>query len=641
MKAFLHSLKDYFFPDGDGCACECEENEECVHGFSAIEYVIIGASALMLVCSFIKPIPEAVRNALLVVAILLTGFPVLVNGIRNLFHLHADENLLMSISVVTASAIGELREAAAVAVLFGIGEAVEKLAEKRSRRSIEVLSEIRPDSANLLLADGTSEKCRAEDIEVGNEILILPFERIPLDCVVTQGEGSVDACAITGESIPVEVAPGSELLSGMINAGTVLRGKVINTFGDSAASRIIKMVSEAAERKGNAQRIITRFSKYYTPAVVLFALCLAVIPVLFGYEPREWIYRGLIVLVASCPCALVLSVPLGFFAGIGAASRKGILIKGGIYLEMLEKARAVAFDKTGTLTTSRFTVVNITPADGFSEDDVLKNAAAAEIFSEHPIAKSIIFAYSSKQGFPDIDELEKSCSSFEEIPGKGSLVVFGGLKVLCGSKRLMDAYSIDVSFLPDASVYVALNGNAAGCIEVESEMREDAASTVHSLRRLGVKRVAILTGDGDTPAQRAAELCGADSVHARLLPGQKLDELEKIKDSCGTTVFVGDGINDAPVLAAANVGAAMGLGTSAAIQSGDIVLSGSKLSSLIEAIRISKRTMRVVRENIVFATGVKLAVLCLGAFGLAPIWLAVFADAGVCVLAVLNSARIK
>lgn len=522
-----------------------------------------------------------------------------------------------------------------VALLFTLGELLEDLAVGRSRRQIEQLAKIRPDRALKVREDGSTVEIDANDVEIGDTLRIPAHERIAVDCTVLSGESEIDASALTGESRPVYAGPGSILLSGGMNGSGSLTVRADNRAESSAAARILDMVSESAARKGSSERFITRFARIYTPVVTLLAIILAVAPPLLGMGAwQDWIYRALVFLVASCPCALVISVPLGFYSGIGAASRRGVLIKGGRYIEALAKAKTAAFDKTGTLTTGRLTVTRIDRAPDFEEAAVLRLAALAEQHSPHPAALAI-----REQAGELSAAGEAAVSSLSELPGMGVSAVIDGKAVLCGGKRLMDANHINVPWA-DAAVYLAVNGKPAAAFQMESELHPDAADALRRLHGLGIRKIAMLTGDRRTEAERIAGKLEIDEVRADLLPEGKLEALRALKQENGAALFVGDGINDAPVLAEADAGIAMGLGSAAAIEAGDVVLTSGSLDKLPDAIRLSRRVMGVVRFNIAFALTVKAAVLILAAVGFAPMWAAVFADVGVSLLSVLNAARL-
>lgn len=616
-----------------GCGHEHHHEESGHKNIWPIASLVI--AAVLMAAGFIlrlfDSLPEFAADIAFVAAAVLAGYPVLIDGVRDLLKLRLDEHLLVSIAVIAACIIGEFPEAAAVTIFFQVGEMFEEFAVNRSKKSIAALTEIRPDTANVM-ENGALVKKRAEEIAIGTVITVLPFERVPLDGAVRSGQSSLDASAITGESIPIDASAGTQALSGMINGSGTLEIEVTSSYGDSAASRIIDMVENASSRKASAERTVSKFARIYTPAVVAAAILLAVIPSLITGNWSEWIHRSLIFLVASCPCALVLSVPLSFFAGIGASSKRGILVKGGEFIEKLSKADTVIFDKTGTLTTGDLSVNKVTPAPGHTEEEVLQYAAGCEYYSNHPIAKAIVSAYGNTD--------EASIANFQETPGHGTAAHVLGKEVLCGGKAMMEQSGIDISALPEAQVYVCVEGGLIGAVQVSSTVRDDAAQAVRELKLLGIKHVVMLTGDNEKAAAQTAQACGITEYRAGLLPGDKVSTLEELKQGSAGTVFVGDGINDAPVLATADVGVAMGLGTDAAIEAGDIVLTNNRPSRLAEAIRLFRRTMGIVKFNIAFALIVKAAVLLLGALGLASMWAAVFADVGVSVLAVLNASRI-
>lgn len=605
------------------------------HSEKTVTVTLIIAGVMFALAYILKlfAVPDWIQTVLFIGCVILAGWKVFIEAIKSLKHISLDEHLLLMIAVAAACAIGEVPEAAAVTLFFGIGELLEDFAVGRSRRSINALSEIRPDTAHIVNEDGTSIQVAAKDVECGSVLRIHPFERVPLDCVVLNGFSTVDTSALTGESVPQETAPGSELMSGSVNGSGTLEVRVTNSYEKSAASRIIEMVESAAERKAPAERLITKFSRYYTPAVVLMAVLLAIIPpAFFGGEWTDWLHRSLVFLVASCPCAFVLSVPLGFFAGIGAASKQGVLVKGGTFVEKMNKVGAVVFDKTGTLTTDSFKVTKIHVADEENEDEVASLAALTESRSSHPLARALN-SYAGKL-------TEEALTEYEEIPGRGVSAVINGDKILCGAHRLMEENGLDCAAFPDCPVYVAKNGKVIGAIEMEGCLRDDAKATVDELHALGIKRIVMLTGDHEQAAKRTAEECGITEYYAELLPEDKVEKLEQIKKESGVTVFLGDGINDAPVLASADVGVAMGFGTDAAREAGDIVLTNDRPSKLPQSIKLFRRCMNVVKFNIVFTLAVKAIVLILGAMNLAGMWAAVFADVGVTVIAVLNSTRV-
>ncbi len=599
----------------------------------------MGISALLLALAFLPMIEGWPKAILFALSALISGYPVVIQGYKTLRHGEMDETLLMSIASLAAFGMGEFAEGAAVTLFFRIGEAFEDYASRRSRNMIRSLSDLQPDTAHLLLADGKMQTVAAAEIAVASEIVILPHERVPLDGVILRGSSSLDAAALTGESLPVGAVPGERVSSGMMNADGTLVVRVSSTVTDSAAARIIRMVEDAVERKGSAHKKITRFARVYTPTVVVLAVLLFVIPSLITGDWQEWLRRALGFLVASCPCALVLSVPLSFFAGMGAAAKQGIIIKGGIFLENLAKARHFAFDKTGTLTTGEMSVSELTPAPGISPDTLLLLAAACETHSTHPLAKAIVTHATQSLPRTSIDPAQ--LSNFSEMPGGGTMAVYQGQQLLCGGLRLMQAQQIDVSALPESAVYLAADGKALGAIAFTGELRPQVHSLFQRLRsgKGAAKQLVMLTGDSESQAFPLAQELGMDTYRAGLLPEEKLRFVEQMKQE-GSVVFVGDGINDAPVLAAADAGVAMGLGTQAASEAADIILVGSNLARLADAQIICRRTMRIVNSNIVFCLLVKGAILLLELCGLAPISAAVFADVGVLLVTVLNASRL-
>ena len=552
-----------------------------------------------------------------------------------------DENFLMALATIGAFGIGEYPEGVAVMLFYQIGELFQGLAVNRSRRSITALMDIRPESANLIVGEDTRVVSPTE-VSIGDRIVVKPGERVPLDGIVLEGSTMVDTSALTGESVPRSVAMGSTVLSGFINRNGVITVEVTKTFGESAVSKILELVENAASHKAKTENFITKFARGYTPVVVITALLLAVIPplVLSGASFSDWIYRALVFLVISCPCALVVSIPLGFFGGIGAASKSGILIKGSNYLEALGDVKYVVFDKTGTLTKGQFKVTGIYPAEGWgsSESDLLRLAAYAESHSSHPIAESIKEAYNA-----DINN--ELISQYNEISGHGIEVRVDGKAVLAGNARLMDREGIPYR-VPDQGgtiVHLAVDKQYAGSLVIADEVKEDAARAISSLKGLGISKTVMLTGDSASVAESVAKKLGIDEVYAELLPEHKVEQMERLeslKAQREKIIFVGDGINDTPVLARADVGIAMGgLGSDAAIEAADIVIMTDEPSKIATAIGIAKRTRTIVWQNIIFALGVKAVFLLLGAFGYATMWEAVFSDVGVTILAVLNSVR--
>ncbi len=593
-----------------------------------------------LILSALPSLPFYAGLALLIAAYIILGADVIFKALRNIIKGRIfDENFLMTVSTVGAFVIGEYPEAVAVMLFYQVGEFFQSLAVKRSRKSISQLMDIRPDSA-AVSRNGEIIVVPPETVSVGELIVVRPGEKIPLDGVVTEGTSMIDTKALTGESIPRTVREGDEVLSGCINENGVITVKVTKSFGDSTAVKIIDMVENASSRKAPTENFITTFARYYTPVVVILAALLAIIPPLcFGAEWVEWIRRGFVFLVISCPCALVISIPLTFFGGIGAASRHGVLVKGSNYLEALNNVSTVVFDKTGTLTKGVFKVTQVIPSEGFDSEQVIELAAMAEGFSTHPIAKSIHTAYGR--------EIDKTAlSDYHEISGKGISVTASGKNILAGSDRLMEENGITFTPCPDAGtkVYVSENGKFAGCILIADEIKPDSKYAVKELRKKGVRKLIMLTGDDESIARSVAGKAGLDEYYAQLLPHEKVgmvEALDQKKPSGSKLVFVGDGINDAPVLARADVGIAMGgLGSDAAIEAADVVLMTDEPSKLAEAIEVARDTKRIVIENIIIALGIKGIFLILGALGIAGMWLAVFGDVGVALIAVLNAMRI-
>lgn len=577
---------------------------------------------------------------LFLVSYLLVGGEVVFRALKNISKGQVfDENFLMSVATIGAFAIGEYPEGVAVMLFYQVGEAFQRLAVNRSRKSISALMDIRPDFANLKIGNEV-RKVTPEEVGIGDLILVKPGEKVPLDGRIVEGRSALDTSALTGESLPRDVEPGSEVLSGSINKNGVLTIEVSKEFGESTISKILDLVQNASSKKAPTENFITTFARYYTPLVVFAALALAVIPplVIPGAAFADWIYRALAFLVVSCPCALVISIPLSFFGGIGGASRNGILVKGSNYLEALNNIDTIVFDKTGTLTKGIFVVTQTVGANGWTEQELLVYAAHAESFSNHPIALSIQKAYGQK-----IDG--QRLTEEEEIPGQGIRVKVDGRLVLAGNGKLMD--SAGIAWQPanalGSIVYLSVDGVFAGYIVISDELKPDSRKAIRDLKVLGVNNTAMLTGDSRAVGESIAREIGLDSVYTELLPHQKveqLEQLEKKKRPGGKLVFVGDGINDAPVLARADIGIAMGaLGSDAAIEAADVVLMTDEPSKIVAAIRVARKTKAIVWQNIIFAMGVKIIVLALAASGIATMWEAVFGDVGVTVIAILNAMR--
>ena len=547
-----------------------------------------------------------------------------------------DENFLMTIATLGALAIGELPEAVAVMLFYQIGELFQSLAVDKSRKSVKELMNIRPDYANVE-REGNLQKVDPENVKIAEIIIIKPGEKIPLDGIIIEGESSLNTVALTGESMPTNVKQGDEVLSGCVNNTGLLKVKVMKEFGESTVSKILELVENASSRKSKSEAFISKFAKYYTPIVVIIALIIAIIPpIIFSQSFITWIYRALTFLVVSCPCALVISIPLSFFGGIGASSKIGVLVKGSNYLEALSNIEIIVCDKTGTLTEGKFKVQNISPT-GVTEKELLKLASYAENYSTHPIALSIKEEYGEK-----IDP--KKISDVKEISGKGVKATINGEEILVGNAKLMKEYKINLPENNKNQIYVSRNNNYIGSIEVSDKIKEDSYKTVKELKKHNVKKIVMLTGDKDEVSKEVSEKLGLDEYHSELLPQDKVkivEDLMKNKSEKSKLLFVGDGINDAPVLALSDIGVAMGgLGSDAAIEAADIVIMTDEPSKIAEVINVSKRTMKIVKENIIFALTVKVLVLILASLGIATMWAAVFADVGVSVLAILNALRI-
>lgn len=592
--------------------------------------------AAAVLCAVFPAMPWPAQAALYLIPYFVIGYDVLRKAVMGIVHGEVfDENFLMAIATVGAMLLGEYGEGVAVMLFYQVGELFQSYAVGKSRRSIAGLMDIRPDSANLEEADGSLRTVDPEEVAVGAVIVVRPGEKIPLDGVVLEGESTLNTAALTGESRPRSARPGEAVISGSVNGDGVLRVQVTKAYGQSTVARILDLVENSSLKKAKAENFITKFARYYTPAVCFAALALAVLPPLvLGGGWAMWVERALTFLVISCPCALVISIPLTFFGGIGGASRCGILVKGGNYLEALAHTGTVVFDKTGTLTKGVFRVSRVSPAPGHTEAEVLELAALAESYSSHPISKSLREACPAPAG---------RAENAQEIAGQGVATQVDGALVLAGNAKLMQARSID--FVPDDGVgtvvYVAREGTFCGSILIADELKENAARAVEALRRQGVRTV-MLTGDSEAVAAGVADQLGIDDHHAGLLPDDKVRRVEELlaDKSRGNLAFAGDGINDAPVLMRADIGIAMGaLGSDAAIEAADVVLMDDDPAKIALAMRIARRCMGIVYQNIVFALGIKILFLLLGAMGIANMWWAVFADVGVMVLAVLNATR--
>ena len=570
---------------------------------------------------------------LLLMSWLLCGLEIAIKAVKNIGHGQIfDENFLMTLATVGAFALMDFDEGAAVMLFFQVGELFQSIAVERSRRSVAALMDLRPDVA-LVLRDGEPEECDPEEVEAGDLLRVLPGQRIPVDGVVVEGSSSVDTAKITGESVPADVTPGDRVLSGCINISGILTIRAESEYASSTVARILDLMESATEGKSATESLITRFARYYTPCVVAGAVILALLPPFFdGWQFAKWITRALNFLVVSCPCALVISVPLSFFGGMGAVSRAGMIAKGGVALENLAKAKVAVFDKTGTLTTGTFAVTQVRTA-GMERDQLLRLVAGAESASSHPIARAIVAAAGAR---------DTRVENLKEIPGRGISAVVEGHQVFAGNRLLME----ESGFTPEevqaggTAVYAAVDGRYAGCILLEDTVKPGAREALAELDTLGIRETVMLTGDREHAAASVAKRLGLTRWFAGLLPQDKVERVRELQKSGDTLIFVGDGVNDAPVLALAGVGVAMGgIGSDAAVEASDLVLLKDDLRSLPKAIRISRKTMAVARQNIVFALAVKFIVLLLSIFGIATMWLAVFADVGVAVLAILNATR--
>jgi Cd2+/Zn2+-exporting ATPase len=602
---------------------------------------ILLSAVVILIAVFLPTEPSWLKPVIFLIALVLAGGDVMLKAAKNIAHGQVfDENFLMTVATIGAFAIGEYPEGVAVMLFYQVGELFQSYAVDQSRRSIAALMDIRPDSANVM-REGKIETVDPDEVMIGETIVVRPGEKVPLDAVVLEGSSMIDTSMLTGESVPREVTVGGELLSGCINQSGLLTARVTKEFGESTVSKILDLVENASTKKSASENFITKFARYYTPAVVILAVLLAVVPplVLPGALFRDWFYRALTFLVISCPCALVISVPLSFFGGIGSASKKGILIKGSNYLEALAQTEIVVFDKTGTLTKGVFKVQQVVPM-GIPERELLELTACAESSSSHPISLSLQKAYGET-----IDPAR--VTDVQEIAGHGVVATVDGHEVGVGNHKLIERYGLTAADTGDAVgtiVHVMIDRTYRGYIVIADEVKEDSATAIRTLKSEHVRRTVMLTGDAKRIGESVAAQLGIDEAYTELLPADKVEKVEALftqKSERGKLVFVGDGINDAPVLARADIGIAMGaLGSDAAIEAADIVIMTDEPSKIATAMRISRKTLTIVHQNIVFALGVKLIVLLLGALGIASMWSAVFADVGVSVIAILNAIRI-
>ncbi|MBO5617028.1 MAG: cadmium-translocating P-type ATPase [Pseudobutyrivibrio sp.] len=607
--------------------------------------VRIIAAAIMMIVLLLLPLEEKsiLRFVLFLIPYFTIGYDILRKAVKGIMNKQVfDENFLMAVATVGAMALGEYTEGVAVMLFYQIGELFQSYAVGKSRRNIAALMDIRPDFANVMI-DGTVTKVDPDEVEVGCEIIVQPGEKIPIDGVVVDGTSTIDTAALTGESVPRSVKPSNEVISGCINMTGVLKIKTTKEFGESTASKILDLVENASSKKSKPENFISKFARIYTPVVCYAAVGLAFLPpvisLIIGADPRwgQWVYRALTFLVISCPCALVISIPLTFFAGIGGASKEGVLVKGSNYLDMLSKAKIAVMDKTGTLTKGVFKVTKIEPV-GITKEELLEKTAMAEVYSNHPISKSLKEAYGKPINTSRVSDVE-------EISGQGIKAIIGDATVHVGNEKLMESVKVTAAAVvePGTVIHVAIDSEYAGYILISDELKPTSKDAIKAMKHAGVRSTVMLTGDSEKVANIVAGDLGLDKVYSQLLPADKVTKVEELlaaKNDKEQLVFVGDGINDAPVLSRADIGIAMGaLGSDAAIEAADVVLMDDDPMKIAKAINIAKKCMRIVYENIYFAIGIKVACLILGALGLANMWLAIFADVGVMVLAVLNAIR--
>ncbi|MDK0627626.1 heavy metal translocating P-type ATPase [Clostridium perfringens] len=633
--------------NGEGNSHSHEHGHSHSHGgvnqsIEKKELFRLGIALVLFIIGMIVNLDKMYEFIIFGVAYIIAGGEVLLRAFKNILKGQVfDENFLMAIATIGAFAIGEFPEGVAVMLFYEVGEMFQDYAVNKSRKSISDLMNIRPDFANLIDLNGEEKRVSPESVNVGSIIVVRAGEKVPLDGVVLSGEATLDVSALTGESLPKEVEAKDDVLAGSINKSGLLKIKVTKSFGESTVSKILDLVENAGNKKSPTEKFITKFARYYTPVVVFSALALAIIPplIISGESFSQWISRALIFLVVSCPCALVVSIPLGYFAGIGLASKNGILIKGSNYLEALNNVESIVFDKTGTLTKGTFKVKKSESTSKLSNEELLKLGAYTEYYSNHPIAKSIVSEFNK--------EINKALiSNYEEISGKGIKVDIDGETFLAGNSKLMDMFNIKISSINEIGtvVYLANEKSELGYIVISDEIKEDSKETITGLKEIGVKQTIMLTGDNEKVGEGVAKEIGLDKAYCSLLPQNKVEKLEQIfedKSKGKKVAFVGDGINDAPVLARADIGIAMGgVGSDAAIEAADVVIMDDKPSKIIKAIKIAKKTNKIVWQNIIFALGVKIVILIFGALGMANMWEAVFGDVGVTLIAVINSSRI-
>ena len=619
--------------------CNCNgnhygEEEEKHEKLEKILYII---SVIIFAITFIPQIPENIKIGMYIVSIILAGYEILFEGIKNIFKLNFEEDTLMAIAVVAACVIGEFTEGALVILLFKLGEFIEHRAVEKSNDSIKQIADIKAKNANLL-KENDVEVVDVNVLKVGDNILIKPGEMVPVDCKVISGKSEIDTSNITGESIPVVVSDDMELLSGTINLNGSLKCIVQKEFKDSTASQIVDLVYEAQNNKGKTEEFITKFSKIYTPIVIVLAMLIAVVPPIIGLEFKEWLMRALVFLVASCPCSIVISIPLALYTGLGAISKKGMLIKGTKHIEDLSKAKIIAFDKTGTLTTGKMEINELNIYGNHEEKDILEYIYLLEKNSAHPIASAI----NKKIEDGNLKNVitEKEVKEYKEIAGCGLCGNIDGKIVLFGNKKLLEQNNIKFDDLKEGRNYLTVDGEVIGDISLKEETRENTQELMRKLNKVGIEKTVILTGDNLKNAKIVADKLNVTDLYAGLLPQEKLEKINLLKKQ-GKTLFVGDGINDSPVLAASDFGISMGEGTEIASNTADSILISNNLEAIPESINIGKKTVRIMKENIIFSLAMKLIVLTAGVLGVAPVWLAVFADVGVTIITVINAIRIR
>ena len=597
-----------------------------------IKLILYITSVMIFILGFF-PIFQTYRMAVFFLCVILAGYDLLLEGLRNILHLDFGEDTLMAIAVVAAFILGEFPEACMVVLLFKLGEFLENKAVEMSNSNISKIAEIKANTANLLKADGSIEVVDVETIKVGDTIQIKPGEKVPVDCQIQKGTANLDTSSITGESKPLEAIEKMDILSGSININGNLICRVSKEFKDSTASQIVDLVYEAKNNKGETEKFITKFSKIYTPTVIVIALLLAIVPPLLGsFDFRTWIQRALVFLVASCPCSLVISVPLSFFSCVGAISKKGMLMKGTKHIESLAKANVIAFDKTGTLTTGKMVVDRIQLLEDKKEQEILSYLVSLEQNSNHPIATAIM---EKSKGIT-----KKEVTNYQEIPGYGIKAVVEQKEVLFGNRKLLEKEKVVIQQEEEGASYIAIDGKMIGFLTLKEEVRKESKDLIARLKKVGIQKVMMLTGDSKKAAEKINQQVGVDEINSNLLPQDKLAKIKQIKEQGKHVIFVGDGINDSPVLASADFGIAMGEGTEIAGSSSDGILISNHIGIIPEAISCAKASMRIIKFNIIFSLSVKAIVLLLGTIGIAPIWSAILADTGVTFLTVLNSIRI-